>query len=64
MAIHLSSKPCKINTDSSGSAGLHFFLRKGVRKKLFLGLSPKQRTPPTHPYNLGLFRKLTKIMNK
>ena len=24
------------------------------KKRLYLGLSPKQRTPPTHPYGLGL----------
>ena len=30
-------------------------LREGPPKKRFyLGLSPKQRTPPTHPYGLGL----------
>ena len=31
-------------------------VREGVQKKnrFFLGNSPKQRTPPTHPYGLGL----------
>ena len=30
-------------------------IREGIQKKRFyLGLSPKQRTPPTHPYSLGL----------
>ena len=33
----------------------NFFIREGVKKKrLFLGKSPKQRTPPTHRYSLGL----------
>ena len=31
------------------------WIREGIQKKLiFLGNSPKQRTPPTHPYGLGL----------
>ena len=42
--------------------GLKFYLclltlsiREGVKKnQLFLGKSPKQRTPPTHRYSLGL----------
>ena len=25
-----------------------------AKKRFYLGLSPKQRTPPTHPYGLGL----------
>ena len=31
-------------------------VREGIIKKIdfFLGNSPKQRTPPTHPYGLGL----------
>ena len=30
-------------------------LREGVQKiDFFLGNSPKQQTPPTHPYGLGL----------
>ena len=30
-------------------------VREGVQiKSIFLGNSPKQRTPPTHPYGLGL----------
>ena len=30
-------------------------IREGVQKKsIFLGNSPKQRTPPTHRYGLGL----------
>ena len=33
----------------------HFSIREGAQKNLFfLGNSPKQRTPPTHPYGLGL----------
>ena len=32
-----------------------FLLREGIKKNwFFLGNSPKQRTPPTHPYGLGL----------
>ena len=33
-----------------------FWLREAFKKKNrhFLGKSPKQRTPPTHPYGLGL----------
>ena len=31
---------------------------RGPKKRYFLGLSPKQRTPPTHPYSLGLFPKI------
>ena len=32
------------------------WLWEGIQKKnrFFLGNSPKQRTPPTHPYGLGL----------
>ena len=35
---------------------LQFLFREGLQKKnrFFLGNSPKQRTPPTHPYGLGL----------
>ena len=29
-------------------------LREGIKKSIFLGKSPKQRTPPTHRYGLGL----------
>ena len=30
-------------------------LREGIQKNhFFLGNSPKQQTPPTHPYGLGL----------
>ena len=30
-------------------------IREGSQKKRnYLGLFPKQRTPPTHPYGLGL----------
>ena len=29
-------------------------LREGIKKSIFLGNSPKQRTPPTHPHGLGL----------
>ena len=32
-----------------------FNIREGIKKnRFFLGKSPKQRTPPTHPYGLGL----------
>ena len=40
-------------------------IREGVQKKRFyLGLSPKQRTPPTHPpLQFRTFRKLTRLPN-
>ena len=34
---------------------------RGQKKKFFLGQSPEQRTPPTDPVGLGLFRKLTNV---
>ena len=35
--------------------GLTFSIREGVKKnRFFFGNSHKQRTPPTHPYGLGL----------
>ena len=37
-----------------------FLLREGVRKKKhFLGQSPQQRIPPTHPEGLELSHELT-----
>ena len=33
---------------------LNHSLRKGVKKRVFLGLSPKHRTPPTHRALFGL----------
>ena len=29
-------------------------VREGIKKRFCLGNSPKQRTPPTHRYGLGL----------
>ena len=32
----------------------HVKVREGIKKSIFLGNSPKQRTPPTHRISLGL----------
>ena len=44
-----------IYSDSTGLIPI-IWIREGVQKKIdfFLGNSPKQQTPPTHPYGLGL----------
>ena len=41
---------------SEGNLKLYFNIREGVQKRnrFFLGISPKQRTPPTHRISLGL----------
>ena len=46
---------CKQNIVYFGVAQRGHGLREGTQKKrIYLGLFPKQRTPPTHPYSLGL----------
>ena len=44
------------NSDKSGGSEKSDFSGwgRGKKKRFFLGKSPKQRTPPTHPYGLGL----------
>ena len=60
------AKPCSLGELTWIKEGLYLLdesipghlmssFREGVQKnRFFLGNSPKQRTPPTHPYGLGL----------
>ena len=43
---------CILEQGTSSEAPVH--KGRGKKNRFFLGNSPKQRTPPTHPYGLGL----------
>ena len=40
----------------SAKSQMHILLREGVKKQFYLGLCPKQQTPPTHRARLGLHK--------
>ena len=51
----LMQKGCSNKESEENKSGFECPLPKGSKKnQFFLGNSPKQRTPPTHPYGLGL----------
>ena len=54
-AIALIETPLGKSKKDKKTKKVFFDLGKGSKKNgFFLGNSPKQRTPPTHPYGLGL----------